>query len=170
MRRLALPLLAVTVMVPLVANAGAASNAPTFVQYTSPVGVDLLTGAPEPVAGVIKTLKQNQFGVPVFGIYSQTGIGDSCGEPSLGVDSKTGDVLYECGLQTLKVTGFGKNGSSTWKPVQPPIEGVQSSDPILWRDTDTGRVFINQLMPQGCSVQAYSDDFGSTWTQSALGC
>jgi hypothetical protein len=170
LRRLLLPLLATAVTVPLVATAGAASTAPTFQQYTSPVGVDLVTGAPEPVAGIIKTLKQNPAGVPVFGIYSQTGIGDSCGEPSLGVDPKTGNVLYQCGLQTLKVTGFGKGDKSTWTPVQPPVEGAQSSDPILWRDADTGRVFINQLMPQGCSVQAYSDDFGSTWTQSALGC
>lgn len=170
LRRLVFPLLAAAVTVPLVANAGAASPTPTFQQYTSPVGVPLLTGAPEPVAGIIKTLKQNPAGVPVFGIYSQTGIGDSCGEPGLGVDPVTGNVLYQCGLQTLKVTGFGKGDKSTWTPVQAPVEGVQSSDPIIWRDTDTGRVFVNQLMPQGCSVQAYSDNFGTTWTQSALGC
>ena len=163
LRRLVFPLLAAAVTVPLVSNAGAASPTPTFQQYTSPVGVDLLTGAPEPIAGAIQTLKHNPAGVPVFGIYSQKGIGDSCGEPSLGVDNKTGNVLYECGLQTLKITGFGKGDKSTWRPVQPPIEGLQSSDPILWRDPDTGRVFINQLMPQGCSVQSYSDDFGSTW-------
>jgi hypothetical protein len=174
--RLVLPLLAAVVTLPLVANAGAVSKAhasnsvPSFQQYTSPVGVNLLTGAPEPVAGVLQTAKHNPAGVPVFGIYSQKGIGDSCGEPSLGVDDKTGNVLYQCGLQTLKVTGFGKGDTSTWMPVQPPTTGVQSSDPILWRDPDTGRVFINQLLPQGCSVQAYSDDFGSTWTQSALGC
>lgn len=166
---LALVVAAVSVPLALSAAAGARSTAPTFVQYTSPVGVKLVTGAPEPVAGIIKQAKQNPYGVPVFGIYSQTGIGDACGEPTVGVDPRTGNALYQCGLQTLRVA-FGKRGTSTWTPVQPPVEGAQSSDPILWRDPDTGRVFINQLMPQGCSAQAYSDDFGTTWTQSAVGC
>lgn len=170
LHRLVLPLLATALVVPLVASAGASSSAaPAFQQYTSPVGVPLLTGAPEPVAGAIKTLKGNGV-VPVFGIYSQTGIGDSCGEPGLGVDPKSGNVLYQCGLQTLLVNGFGRGDKSTWTPVQPPVEGAQSSDPILWRDPDTGRVFLNQLMPQGCSAQAYTDDFGKTWTQTAVGC
>lgn len=169
LRRFAVPLAAVALACPLVASATASAPVwPTFQQFTSPVGVPLTTGAPEPVAGLIKTLKGNGV-VPVFGIYSQTGIGDSCGEPTLGVDPKTGSALYQCGLQTLRVT-FGKHGASTWAPVQPPVEGVQSSDPILWRDPDTGRVFINQLMPQGCSAQAYSDDFGTTWTQGPVGC
>lgn len=174
MRRtpLALPLVLVALVVPLAVSAvaGAPSSAPRFQQYTSPVGVPLLTGAPEPVAGLIKTLKNNKLGVPVFGIYSQTGIGDSCGEPSLGVDGKTGNVLYQCGLQTLLINRFGRGDRSAWTPVQPPAESAQSSDPILWRDPDTGRVFVNQLMPQGCSLQAYSDDFGATWTQGPLGC
>ncbi len=167
-----LPLVVAALSVPLAltAVAGPKSSAPTFVQYTSPVGVDLVTGAPEPVAGVIRTLKQNPAGVPVFGIYSQTGIGDSCGEPTLAVHPTTGEVLYQCGLQTLLVKGFGKGGSSTWTPVQPPVEGVQSSDPILRQDRTTNRVWINQLMPQGCSAQAYSDDFGKNWTQSPVGC
>ena len=168
--RLLVPLAALGVAVPLTLSASAGAPRPTFVQYTSPVGVKLVTGAPEPVAGIIKQAKNNPYGVPVFGIYSQTGIGDSCGEPSLGLDPRTGNVLYQCGLQTLRVTNLAKDGKSTWTPVQPPVEGVQSSDPILYRDPDTGRVWINQLMPQGCSVQAFSDDFGTTWTQSAAGC
>ncbi|HUR14163.1 MAG TPA: sialidase family protein [Mycobacteriales bacterium] len=173
--RLPRPLLGLTVaavFVPLAltAAAGTRTVAPTFVQYTSPVGVDLLTGAPEPVAGVIRTAKQNPLGVPVFGIYSQTGIGDSCGEPTLAVHPKTGEVLYQCGLQTLLVNKFGKKGTATWTPVQPPVEGVQSSDPILRQDPTTNRVWINQLMPQGCSAQAYSDDFGRSWTQAPVGC
>ena len=169
MRPVVVSLACLALAIPLAASATPTQGkGVTFTQYTSPVGVPLLTGAPEPVAGIIKTAKGNGI-VPVFGIYSQTGIGDSCGEPTLAVDPGTGNALYQCGLQTLKVT-FGKNGTSTWTPVQPPAEGAQSSDPILWRDTDTGRVFINQLLPQGCSAQAYSDDFGTTWTQAPIGC
>ena len=159
MRRILVPLLAcAAVLVPVAASASRTAS-PTFQQFTSPVGVKLNTGDLPPEAT----------DPAPFGIYQQTGIGDSCGEPGLGVDPKTGDALYECGLQTLHVT-FGANGKSTWTPVQPIVEGEQSSDPIIWRDTDTGRVFVNQLMPQGCSVQAFSDDFGKTWTQSAAGC
>lgn len=169
--RLVLPLVAVSLAVPLVMSASAGRvAAPAFVQYTSPVGVQLTTGAPEPLAGAIKAVKNNPAGVPVFGIYSQTGVGDSCGEPTLGVDPRSGNVLYQCGLQTLRITGMDAKGRSTWTPVQPPVEAAQSSDPILWRDPDTGRIFINQLMPQGCSVQAYTDDFGTTWTQGPVGC
>jgi hypothetical protein len=170
--RFLLPLVAAGVAAPLALSAVAAprTTGPPFQQYTSPVGVNLVTGAPEPVAGVIRTLKQNPAHVPVFGIYSQTGIGDSCGEPTLGVDPKTGSVLYQCGLQTLRITKLSKDGKATWTPVQAPVEGVQSSDPILWRDPGTGRVFVNQLMPQGCSAQAYTDDFGSSWVQGPVGC
>ena len=167
-RLLLLPLLAAALAAPVL-SAHAGTPAPTFTQYTSPVGVDLVTGVPEPAGSVIYDIKHNPAGVPVFGIYSQHGIGDSCGEPTVGYDPKTDRALYECGLQTLRVT-FGAKGKSTWTPVQPPVEGAQSSDPILWRDPTTGRVWINQLMPQGCSMQSYSDDFGTTWTQSALGC
>ncbi|HUR50646.1 MAG TPA: sialidase family protein [Mycobacteriales bacterium] len=170
--RLLVPLVAAGVSVPLAltAVAGPRTAAPTFQQYTSPVGVDLVTGAPEPVAGVIQRLKENPAGVPVFGVYSQTGIGDKCGEPTLAVDPRTNEVLYQCGLQTLLVNRFGKGGKAVWTPVQPPVEGLQSSDPILRQDRSTNRVWVNQLMPQGCSVQAYSDDFGRSWTQAPVGC
>ncbi|MCW2673702.1 MAG: hypothetical protein JWP14_2291 [Frankiales bacterium] len=167
-RSVLVPLL-LAALLPFAAAGGATTPPPSFAQYTSPVGVDLVTGAPEPAAGVIYDIKHNPAGVPVFGIYSQTGIGDSCGEPTLGYDPKSDRVLYQCGLQTLRVS-FGSKGASTWKPVQPLIESAQSSDPILWRDPDTNRVWVNQLMPQGCSAQAYTDDFGTTWTQGALGC
>ncbi len=52
--RLVLPAVVVGLVVPLAVSATAGRPAgPTFVQYTSPVGVQLTTGAPEPVAGVI---------------------------------------------------------------------------------------------------------------------
>lgn len=160
--RLLLPLVAAAVALPLVATAATGSKAPRFVTYTSPVGVDAYTGIPQPAGDAVES-------VAPFGIYTQLGLGDSCGEPTLAVHPKTGDVLYQCGLQTLRITKMS-NGKATWTPVQAPVESYQSSDPILRMDTETGRVFVNQLMPQGCSVQAYSDDFGTTWTQSAAGC
>lgn len=164
MRRtgLILPLVAAALAVPLVATAAPRTEAPRFQVYTSPMGVDAYAGVPQPLGDVVEQ-------VAPFGGYTQTGIGDGCGEPTLAVHPKTGDVLYQCGLQTLRVTKL-KNGKATWTPVQPLVESLQTNDPLLRQDPDTGRVFINQLTPQGCSVQAYSDDFGTTWTQSAVGC
>jgi hypothetical protein len=129
----------------------------------------MMTGhTPTQVTDVQRAVR-NQ-GVPFFGGYNQHGLGDSCGEPSLGVDTKTGNVLYQCGLQTLRVSRFAKGGKATWEAVTPLVEGEVTSDPILYRDPDTGRVFVNQLLPQGCSSQAFSDDFGTTWSQSVMGC
>ncbi len=161
--RLLLPVVAAALAVPLVASAATSSKEPTFRQYTSPVGVALHTGVPQPLGDVV------QAGAP-FGLYTQTGLGDSCGEPTLAVHPRTGEVLYQCGLQTLRITKLTKDGKATWTPVQAPVEGLQSNDPILRMDTDTGRVFVNQLTPQGCSFQAYTDDFGDSWTQAAVGC
>ncbi|MDX6274170.1 MAG: hypothetical protein QOJ92_1380 [Frankiales bacterium] len=163
MRRTPLLIAVVSLAGALAASATAAgktSATPTFRQYTSPVGAaghqgDLPPAATDPAP---------------FGIYQQDGIGDNCGEPSLGV-SPGGAVLYACGLQALRVSFDGKgSGSSTWTDVTPKVEGEQSSDPIIWQDPSTGRVFMNQLMPQGCSLMAYTDNFAETWTQTPLGC
>jgi hypothetical protein len=158
LRRVA-PALAVLVAVPFAVTAQA-STKPMFRSYTSPVGVNTYVGLPPT-------------GLPHTGNYSQKGIGDSCGEPTLGVDSKTGAVLYQCGLQTLRVTNFDKKGpgTATWTDVSSgSLEQYQTSDPILYMDPTTNRTFVNQLELQGCSLQAFSDNNGKSWTQSPLGC
>ena len=71
------------------AVAGAPASArPVFRSYESPVakGHD----------GVPTT------GLPNTNSYSQDGVGDDCGEPSLGFDSRTGAIMYQCVLQTLR--------------------------------------------------------------------
>ena len=162
-RLLPVAALALSVPVALSAAAGGRSTTPVFQQYTSPVGASAYTGIPQPLGDAVEQ-------VAPFGIYTQDGLGDSCGEPTLAVDPKSGAVLYQCGLQTLRVSRFGKGGKATWEAVTPLVEGEVTSDPILYRDPDTGRVFVNQLLPQGCSSQAFSDDFGTTWSQSVIGC
>ena len=148
-------------VVPLVglAQSATAGNAPVFRQYTSPSGVDTYVGLPPT-------------DLPHTGNYSQRGIGDSCGEPTLGVDRKTGAVLYQCGLQTLRVTAFDKKGpgSATWTDVTGGAEGYQTSDPILYMDPTTNRTWVNQLELQGCSLQAFTDNDGTSWTPSPMGC
>ena len=148
-------------VVPLVAMAqgATAGSAPVFRQYTSPANVDTYVGLPPT-------------DLPHTGNYSQRGIGDSCGEPTLGVDRKTGAVLYQCGLQTLRVTAFDKKapGKATWTDVTGLLEGYQTSDPILYMDPTTNRTWVNQLDLQGCSMQAFTDDDGASWKPSPMGC
>lgn len=147
-RLLAVPLLAAALVAPaLLASSGATAvdSAPlAFRQYHAPDSPADARGKP-------------------------TG-GDSAGEPSLGVDPKTGEVLFQSGKSTLRVTGFGaKPDSATWTDVTDPVEGAQTSDPILWRDTTTGRTFVNQLELQGGSLQAFTDDNGKNYTRSTMG-
>jgi hypothetical protein len=102
---------------------------------------------------------------PAFTTYHQPGEPRDEGEPSIGVDWKTGAALYQSGLETLKVT-FVKNGA-TWQPVTPAAD-VVSLDPMLVTDGATGRTFVSQLAA-GCSILSWSDDDGRTW-QPSVGC
>ncbi|MCW2587186.1 MAG: hypothetical protein JWN55_2702 [Frankiales bacterium] len=97
--------------------------------------------------------------------------GDASGEPSLGFDRRTGDVMYMAEKATFRVHGFdlGRNEKATWTDVTDPVIGAQTSDPILWTDPVTHRTYANQLELQGGSLQAYTDDQGRTWTHSTMG-
>ena len=95
---------------------------------------------------------------------------DLAGEPSLGYDPKTDQVLFMADKSTFRVGAFGDaDEHATWTDITDPVEGAQTSDPILWRDPVTGRTFVNQLELQGNSLQAYTDDNGKTYTHSVIG-
>ncbi len=96
---------------------------------------------------------------------------DAAGEPTLGFNPKTGNVLFMANLNTYRVHAFdlSKDDKATWDDVTDPVEGAQSSDPILYRDPTTNRTFVNQLELQGGSLQAYTDDDGKTYTHSTMG-
>ncbi|MCU1589819.1 MAG: hypothetical protein JWP11_1075 [Frankiales bacterium] len=96
---------------------------------------------------------------------------DDAGEPTLGFNPKTGNVLFMANKNTYRVHGFDatRNDKATWDDVTDPVEGAQTSDPILYRDPTTNRTFVNQLELQGGSLQAYTDDDGKTYTHSTMG-
>ncbi|MEA2476000.1 MAG: hypothetical protein QOC87_199 [Actinomycetota bacterium] len=103
------------------------------------------------------------------------GMGSNTGEPSIGADWKTGAVLIQSGINTLKVTFKGANSSdATWTDVT-PANSVFTMDPILFTDVHTGRTSVSQLVSSlyvpggGCSLAAVSDDDGATWVPST-GC
>ncbi|HEU0132225.1 MAG TPA: sialidase family protein [Mycobacteriales bacterium] len=112
-------------------------------------------------------------GLPAFRSYeAPEGVADTSGEPTLGVNLKTGNVMFISGLKTYRVNEFDKTGpgTSTWTDVSYPLTSVYTADPILELDTATGRTFVNQLMYSNPgSVMAYTDDDGATWTPVPYG-
>ncbi|MFN2523099.1 MAG: sialidase family protein [Mycobacteriales bacterium] len=147
-RLLVLPALALLAspLLTLPSQAATSEPAPTFRQYHAP-------DAPKDARG------------------RATG-GDDAGEPTVGYNSKTGNVMFMANKNTFRVNGFdlSQNEKATWTDVTDPVEGAQTSDPFLWTDPTTNRTFVNQLELQGGSLQAFTDDDGKTYTQSTMGC
>jgi hypothetical protein len=106
---------------------------------------------------------------PAYGVFAPpAGIGTGAGEPSLGVDEKTGAVMYIAGLQTLKVS-FDDSASpaaATWQDVSALQTSQITFDPILYTDQSLGRTYVSQLLPTTVSLMAYTDDDGATWHPS----
>src|ERR1041384_2150380 len=99
-----------------------------------------------------------------------TALGKDAGEPSIGVDPKTGAVMYLGGIVTMRVTSFDvAHRRAHWQDVSAPLTSLNTLDPILYVDTRTGRTFVSQLSAE-CSVLAFSDNAGTSWTQNPLGC
>jgi hypothetical protein len=99
-----------------------------------------------------------------------TPLGQDAGEPSIGANWKSGNVMYQSGLQALRV-GFddcSSPGTPTWTDVSWLPTSVASLDPIGYCDAQTGRWFTSQLSGT-TSLAAYTDDDGATWTQSEGG-
>src|SRR5947208_9462519 len=95
------------------------------------------------------------------------GLGTDAGEPSIGVNFNTGKVMYQAGLQTLRVDYA--TTPPTWASVGSTITSTTSLDPILYTEHSTGRTFVSQLSA-GCSLMAFSDDDGASWFQNPIGC
>jgi hypothetical protein len=98
------------------------------------------------------------------------------GEPSIGVNWNTGNVMFESGLKTLRVT-FNEAvtpATATWTDVSAPTS-KESMDPILFTDPVTGRTVVSHLISSlvvpggGCSLSSTTDDDGATWIPST-GC
>lgn len=109
---------------------------------------------------------------PKYRVYvAPDGIGNNAGEPTLGVVPGTGTVMFQAMLETLNVSGWDRRfpGDATWVDTAPAITSTDTFDPILETDPKTGRTFVSQLM-LGCSLMAYTDDRGETWTDVPLGC
>ncbi|HEX6510609.1 MAG TPA: hypothetical protein VF221_23515, partial [Chloroflexota bacterium] len=93
--------------------------------------------------------------------------GNNEGEPSIGVNWNTGNVMDINGLQTFKVA-FDDTTSpakSTWTDVSAFNTSKLSLDPILVTDHTSGRTFVSQLTGQD-SLTSFTDNDGAAWTPS----
>ncbi|HET8890146.1 MAG TPA: sialidase family protein [Candidatus Angelobacter sp.] len=119
-----------------------APGAPAFVNYA----------APENIAPSLGSSDANQHGA---------------GEPSIGVDWKTGKAFIGAGNHTLRVTfnDAVTPATSTWEDKRSPFARV-SLDPILFTDDGrlggTNRTFSSQL--NGVTSElSFTDDDGDDW-------
>ena len=112
---------------------------------------------------------------PSFQNYAPpANLGQGAGEPTLGVNWQTGNVMFIASFETLRVT-FNENVSpaaATWADVSAPNTSLVTFDPILFTDSDsptgprTNRTFVSQLLPTKVSLMSFTDDDGQTWTPS----
>src|SRR5712664_2067516 len=124
----------------------------TFVNYPAPPDC---AGSQQPPSCI----------TPLLG--SSTSGAHSAGEPSIGVDWKTGKVFIEAGNHTLRVTFNDslKPASAFWEDKRSPFARV-SLDPILFTDDGhfggTNRTFSSQL--NGVTSElSFTDDDANTW-------
>ena len=168
----------------------ASSNEPEVAQFTAASGTYTIRVAPFTVAGDSFTATVELFTPPpppatppvaidpgpaprFFNYAAPNGLGLSAGEPSLGANWKTGNVMFLAGLETLRVK-FDDSTSpaqATWADVSSQFTSAFGIDPIAYVDSKNGRTFVSQLASGlgygvGCSLSAYSDDDGETWTPS----
>jgi len=108
---------------------------------------------------------------PTFASFvAPPSLGNDAGEPSIGSNWATGNVMYQAGLETLRVSGFNDaTGAATWASVGSTITSTASLDPILFTDHTTGRTFVSQLSAD-CSLMAFTDNDGASWFQNPVGC
>jgi hypothetical protein len=112
---------------------------------------------------------------------SPAGLGNSAGEPSIGVDwgprvaslkhdqvNTGGVVFFTAGTQQLRVSFDDATSppGALWENMAAPVQ--PGLDPIGFVDRQTGRVFGLELAT-GDSNAAFSDDDGITWTTFIAG-
>lgn len=93
---------------------------------------------------------------------------NSAGEPSLGVNWNTGNVLFQSNLFTLRTTFDDRTSpaSGMWASRR-AISQQTSLDPIMFTDSMTGRTIPGQLIAAGgSSITAITDDDAETFTPS----
>src|SRR5215212_9793730 len=97
-------------------------------------------------------------------------MGNSAGEPTIGVNWQSGNAIFMASLQTLRVKwdDTASPASATWEDVSAANTSLVTSDPLLFTDSETGpqrtnRTFVSQLLGK-TSLMSFTDDDGANWT------
>jgi len=95
------------------------------------------------------------------------GLGTQAGEPSLGVNERTGAVMFIADTQTLRATfdQCTSPAAAVWTDQSFLTTSQITLDPILFTDQALGRTFVSQLLGKASAV-AFSDNDGTSWTPS----
>src|ERR1041385_3087958 len=108
--------------------------------------------------------------------YSTVPIGYG-GEPNIGVTSQ-GNAFVTGFEQTYRSTDHGKSWAIVFDQTQQlgPVPSnakdsvLSTSDPMLWVDPFTDRVYTDHMLSLACSNLSWSDDEGATWTFRPVDC
>jgi hypothetical protein len=134
------------------------NGAPTFVNYAAPEDCP---------AGTVPGTWQSSPSCLTPSAGSTSSSQHGAGEPSVGVNWKTGKVFIEAGNHTLRVTfdDSPKPATAVWEDRRSPFARV-SLDPILFTDDGrlggSNRTFSSQL--NGVTSElSFTDDDGENW-------
>lgn len=110
-----------------------------------------------------------------------TGLG--AWEPTLGATSD--GTLYVTGLQPNPTAGAAaeqapvvlatRDRGQSFQVVSPALptgDGMplRTWDPYLYVDSETGRIFADDIFPIGCGMLRFTDDGGESWTTNPASC
>ncbi len=99
-------------------------------------------------------------------------MGNSAGEPTIGVNWDSGNAFFLASLDTLRMKwdDIASPAPATWDEVTATNTSLVTSDPLLFTDSDAGsyrtnRTFVSQLLGK-TSAMSFTDDDGAHWTVS----
>src|SRR5215475_9035508 len=90
-------------------------------------------------------------------------MGNDSGEPSIGANWKSGNIMFQAIFDTMRVT-FGA-GAPVWVLKDGPNTSITTLDRILFTDSRTGRTFVSQLLGT-TRLSAFTDNDGDSYTVS----
>lgn len=145
-------------------------------QYHGTASVKTATGIAPATQGSQPAPRFQNF-TPPQSILNAGAKGTDAGEPSIGVNWKTGKILYQSDLTTFRV-GFDDSCPTSpqalWED-KSPATSADSLDPIMFTDhgynnqnPDTGRTIVSQLAGT-TSLSSYTDNDGESWTPDTGG-